>query len=313
MWVWQTVMREDNPGWRPGEHARAFCRSAMSDVSSIPLLLDTLSLGASPLPVKLEAAARAGFAGVELRGNDLGGVSGGPAEIADRLDHLGLTRPVLIAEADLHDWHRVAPEARGEFADRAASLLDAAERMSCRDIVFPVMDAEGSLDLTVQNFMFLCTRLGERGLRPILEFIGHVPKVPDLDTAAQVVAAANQPNGGLLIDLYHFYRGASRLEDVRTVPPEKVFLVHLDDATPLPRETLVGMKHRRLPGEGVAPVREVLSILVARGMKPDYAVEVFSEEFWSLGPFEAAVRAHRAARRVLEEATRAPLNDVPRA
>ncbi len=276
----------------------------MSEGSTIPVLLDTLSLGASPLPVKLEAAARAGFAGVELRGNDLGGVAGGPAEIADRLNRLGLIRPVLIAEADLHDWHRVTPEARGEFANRAAYLRDAAERMSCRDIVFPVMDADGSLDLTVQNFVFMCTWLGERGLRPILEFIGHVPKVPDLSTAARVVTAANQPNGGLLIDLYHFHRGASRLEDVRAVPAEKVFLVHLDDAMPLPRETLVGMKHRRLPGEGVAPVREVLSVLVARGVKPDYAVEVFSDEFWKLDPFEAAVRAYRAARRVLEEAAR---------
>jgi sugar phosphate isomerase/epimerase len=129
-----------------------------------------------------------------------------------------------------------------------------------------------------------------------------VPKVSDLATAAAVVAEANQPNGGLLIDLYHFYRGTSRLEDVWEVPVDRVFLVHLDDAMPLPRETLIGMKHRRLPGEGVAPVREVLAVLIARGATPQYAVEVFSEEFWSLEPTEAATRAYSTARRVLDEA-----------
>ena len=54
--------------------------------------------------------------------------------------------------------------------------------------------------------------------------------VRTLNTALALVEGANQPNGGLLLDIWHVGRSAIPYGEVAKVPKQYVVSVELDDA-----------------------------------------------------------------------------------
>lgn len=271
---------------------------------AVALYLDTITLKSTPAEQKIRLAAAAGFAGPRIRGNDVREwqKQGGTTEsLADLLRELKVRTPGFVAETETYGWHAGDPAAPAliealEWTFRTARTLGASI------ILLPVMSADGTLEETVRNFRVACERAESFGLNVGLEFIGHVPKVSDLHTAWRVVEAANRPNGGVVIDLFHFYRGDTKIEDIGEVPAERILMVDLADAMPLPREQLLGSRHRVYPGEGVAGVRDVLTALLRHGFDGPVAVELFNQAYWAADPAVVAATAYRTARTVLEAA-----------
>ena len=88
-----------------------------------------------------------------------------------------------------------------------------------------------------------------------------------------------------MIDTFHFVKGGSRIEDLKQVPMEKVFLVHINDLKPLP----LGIKEqsrrfRFFPGEGEAPLKEIVQCFVENSYNGFYCCEIFNENYWSQDP-----------------------------
>jgi len=76
---------------------------------------------------------------------------------------------------------------------------------------------------------------------------------------------------------------------------EKVFLVHLNDVKPLP----MGIKDqsrgfRFFPGEGEAPLREIIRCFVEGGYKNYYCIEIFNEGYWAEDPMRILEKAKRS-------------------
>jgi 4-hydroxyphenylpyruvate dioxygenase len=110
-----------------------------------------------------------------------------------------------------------------------------------------------------------------------------------------MVAAADRNNGGILVDTFLFHEGGSNLADLDTVPLDRIFNVQLADAKPLPRDQLNMLEDRLLPGEGVAPVGEVVARLAARGYAGWWTVEIFNPDYAALAPRAAANAAYASA------------------
>ncbi len=73
---------------------------------------------------------------------------------------------------------------------------------------------------------------------------------------------------------------------------EKVFLVHVNDVRSLP----MGIKEqsrgfRFFPGEGEAPLREIIRCFVEGGYKNYYCVELFNESYWRADPMTTLEKA----------------------
>lgn len=271
---------------------------------SVELYLDTMTLKQHPVERKVRLASEAGFPGVRIRGNDVHEweQNGKTVEsLAALLRELDLRSPGFVSEPEVYGWHAgdlSAPALQEalEWTFRSAQTLGAST------LLMPVMGTEGTLEETVRNFSALC-ELGEPyGLNIGLEFIGHVPKVPDLSTAWRIVEAADRPNGGIVLDFFHFYRGGTQLTDIEKVPVEKILMVDFIDAMPLPREELLGYKHRLFAGEGVVGAPNVLAALLRYGFDGPLVVELFNEEYWAADPVEVAEVAYRTAQGVLEAA-----------
>ena len=98
--------------------------------------------------------------------------------------------------------------------------------------------------------------------------------VPDLTTARRVVEAANQPNGGVLVDALHFARSGSTFEQLAQVPRQYLHYAQICDGPAAAPATTEGLIHaarceRLLPGDGGLPLVELWAKL-----PPDLPVSV---------------------------------------
>jgi sugar phosphate isomerase/epimerase len=184
---------------------------------------------------------------------------------------------------------------------------------SCATWLLPGSD-RGLLDnwhFHVQRLRPVARVLAGHNLRLGLEFVApyHLRrqwKHEFLFTPGQVLelAGAVGPNAGLLVDSFHCRCSGTPWEEISTIPPEKIVLVHLNDAPALPRHQLLDHE-RLLPGEGALDLPAFLRALASAGYNGAVSLEVFSKELNGMNPADAARRAWSAAASCLQGVNRA--------
>jgi len=131
-----------------------------------------------------------------------------------------------------------------------------------------------------------------------VEFIKGAKFIGSLSTASEVVSETNHENVGLLFDTFHYHAGISKSDDIKKTPSEKLLLVHVNDCLPAPRE-LLDDSYRTYLGEGVIPVRSIVTKLKRLGYQGWYSFEIFNRDVWREDPFQVAVKARRCMQEVL--------------
>jgi sugar phosphate isomerase/epimerase len=151
--------------------------------------------------------------------------------------------------------------------------------------------AEYSDEQLIEAFAALCDRAAQTGLRVQLEFTPW-SSVPDLARAWKVVAGADRPNGGILVDVWHYFRGTPDDELLESIPGERIFSVQVSDAVaPIGELVEDSWLRRRLPGEGEFDLDTVLGILDCKEGIGHAGVEALSEELDRQTPVEVGRRA----------------------
>ena len=105
------------------------------------------------------------------------------------------------------------------------------------------------------------------------------PTSPTSRLAATLVAAADHPAAGLVVDIWHLERGPSTLADLAEIPGDKVFVVELSDA-PAPQSTDLfhdTIHHRVLCGAGTFDVKGFIATLQQIGFAGPWSVEIISD------------------------------------
>jgi sugar phosphate isomerase/epimerase len=148
-------------------------------------------------------------------------------------------------------------------------------------------------------FAALCDRAAAHGLRLQLEFIPGTG-IHDLTAAWEIVAAADRPNGGILLDTWHFFRSGSSFELLEQIPADRIFGLQIEDAPAEPpadpaHESLHG---RLLPGEGGLELERFIAA-VADKVPALTGPEVFSDELGALPAAELGRRLSESTRSLL--------------
>jgi 2-keto-myo-inositol isomerase len=131
--------------------------------------------------------------------------------------------------------------------------------------------------------------LGEReGVIPELEIWGHSTTLGKLSEALLVAAESKHPQACLLLDVFHLYKGGSDFTGLRLVNGAVLPCLHFNDypASP-PRETIKDAD-RIFPGDGAAPLTQLLRDLVAAGFQGALSLEIFNATYWKEDPYGVA-------------------------
>lgn len=147
------------------------------------------------------------------------------------------------------------------------------------------------------------------GVSLAFEFLGQTTcSVQTLDLAKEIVERVDRAGVGLVLDSFHFYAGGSRLEDILSLDPKRLFIFHINDAEDLPRERLED-HHRLLPGLGILPLKEIIAAFKRIGYDGVTSVEIFRPEYWERDPLELARDARAAVEKVFQSSSESEKND----
>ncbi len=180
-------------------------------------------------------------------------------------------------------------------------LFKIADALGARSVnAVDVFGGDWSFDQAVEAFAGLCDRAAEHGLLVHLEFLPW-SRINSVESAYEIVRLAERPNGGIVVDAWHLFRGPSDVEALKSVPGDRILNVQLDDGPAEPEQDLLTatLHDRLLPGEGDFDLPRLIDVLVTSGAHAPFGVEVFSDDLHSLEAAEAGRRAGESVRRVL--------------
>src|SRR3954471_15508147 len=253
------------------------------------------------LEEKLEAAARAGFDGIELFEADLLGSPVAAAEVRARAEALGLT---IHLYQPFRDFEAVAPEQLERNLRRAEHKLDvmaalgADTMLACSNVSPDAIDDDA---LAAAQLRALAERAGARGMRIAYEALAWGTHVSEYDHAWRIVEAADHPALGTCLDSFHVLSRATNLDTIAAIPPDKLFFLQLADAPHLVMDVLQWSRHYRcFPGQGGFDLRDFTARVLEGGYAGPLSLEVFNDVFRRADPERMAVDAMRSLL-VLEE------------
>lgn len=156
---------------------------------------------------------------------------------------------------------------------------------------------EGLYAMAIDRLARLTQRASERNLHLALEFRSDSRWLTSLPTAAAVVSQVGSKHLGLSLDVFHYYCGPSKLEDLSPGVVGLIHAVHWSDIIGTPRET--ARDHDRiLPGEGDFDLRSLMACLSGSDYDILHVVEAPNPLLWTIAADRVADMAYQALFRV---------------
>ncbi len=135
-------------------------------------------------------------------------------------------------------------------------------------------------------------------VRLALEFRGKDTFCASLDTALAMVAQCGEPNAGVNFDVFHYYTGPSKLEDLGLLTADRLAHVQVSDLAGTPRE-LATDADRILPGDGDFALPILLEQFRALGYDGWVSLELMNPTLWRANPKQVAEVAITSLRKLL--------------
>ncbi|WP_137176776.1 bifunctional sugar phosphate isomerase/epimerase/4-hydroxyphenylpyruvate dioxygenase family protein [Roseomonas sp. AR75] len=285
----------------------------MSKAPRLPKSIATVCLSGT-LPDKLEAAAAAGFGGVEIFENDLLTFNGTPAEVRRMCEDLGLAITIF---QPFRDFEAMPEPFRARNMDRAERKFDTMQALGtdlvlvCSSVHAAALDdaARAAADLRE-----MAERAAQRGLRVCYEALAWGRHVNRWRQAWDIVRRADHPALGLCLDSFHTLSVGDDLAGLATaVPTDRLFFLQLADAPKLSMDVLSWSRHHRLfPGQGELPVASFLSAVLDAGFRGALSLEIFNDEFRAAPARRIARDGLRSLVWLEEQVGTAPLPALPK-
>ncbi len=136
------------------------------------------------------------------------------------------------------------------------------------------------------------------GVRLALEFRGSDTFCASLDTALALIAQCGEPNVGVNFDVFHYYTGPSKFEDLDLLTPATLAHVQLCDLAGVPRE-LATDRDRVLPGDGDFRLQPLLDAFRALGYAGYVSLELMNPTLWQAKAVQVVEIGLTALRKVL--------------
>jgi len=250
--------------------------------------LNTSTIRPAGLMDKIRIAGQVGYDAIELWSDDLTqyeAENGSLDGVVKALEDNGLKVATLIA---LHGWMDSEGEAYEKSLEEAHRKMRQAAVVGSPYIIASPPRSQVDLDLGAQRYRRLLEIGREYGVKPAMEFLGFVAGVNQIKDAWYIVTEADDADGTIILDVFHMYRGGSVLDDLKKIPGDRIAIFHFNDAPESPPREQQTDADRVYPGDGIAPLGDMLKILKESGYRGMVSLELFNPRYWEQDPKEVA-------------------------
>lgn len=265
-----------------------------TEKSTFRYCLNTSTIRAQKLGLlkNIEITAKAGYDGIELWVEDVKAYKDSGKSLSDLkkfLDDSGLRVENAIG---------FAPCLVDDEEQRKAGFFQMEQEMEmmaqigCTRIAAPPIgvkkDSKPDLFTMGERYKQLIELGRKTGVMPQLEFWGASGTLFQLGQALMVASSANDPDVRILADAYHMFRGNSGFEGLKMLNGNLIEIFHMNDYPGnIPREQQ-NDSDRVFPGDGVAPLKQILKDLKNMGGVKVLSLELFNQEYYKQDPLWVA-------------------------
>ena len=214
-----------------------------------------------------------------------------------------LEMPVAAFQGGLLDSEGEARREAWQLFERRLELcraLGVGTVVVAGDVQRPV---DAALVARVQDSLVQVAELAERHeVRAALEFQGRATLANNLCSALALVQAVGSDWLGLCLDVFHYYTGPSKAEDLAGLTRENLLHVQVCDLAGTPRE-LASPSDAVLPGDGDFQWSVIIERLKEIGYEGYVSLEVLNPRMWGVPPLQLGEIGITAVRRLLGQAS----------
>jgi sugar phosphate isomerase/epimerase len=277
--------------------------------SSIRYCLNTSTLRGQKLPIaeEVKIASEVGYDALEPWISELdehvkagGSLEALGREIRDR-------NMTVESAIGFFEWAVDDDTRRQKAFDEAKRSLEMVRALGGKRLAAPpsgVTKTTGVDLLRVAERYRALLELGDQyGVVPEVEVWGSSQTLKRLGEAALVAVESGHPRACILPDVYHLYKGGSSLQGLSLLDGAAIHVFHMNDYPASPPRATISDADRVYPGDGIAPLGELVRILRAIGFQGYFSLELFNREYWK--------QDARAVARTGLEKMRAVVKSVP--
>jgi 2-keto-myo-inositol isomerase len=136
------------------------------------------------------------------------------------------------------------------------------------------------------------------GVTLALEFRGSDTFCASLDTAVSLVDQCGEPNVGVCLDVFHYYKGPSKFDDLELLTKDNLAFVQVCDVAGVPRELMTD-SDRVLPGDGEFRLSAIVAKLREIGYTGWVSLELMNPLLWQMKATQVADLGMAALNRLL--------------
>lgn len=233
---------------------------------------------------EVEVAAKAGYHGLEpwIREMDAHKKSGGKlADLGKQIVDLGLSVESAIG---FFDWIVDDDDRRQKGFDEAKRNMEMVCAIGGKRLAAPPVGATDKTGIDLRKAADRYRDLLELGktfgVVPQVEVWGFSKTLTRLGEAAQVAIDSGHPAACILPDAYHLYKGGSAFNGVRLLNGNAMHVFHFNDYPATPPRSEINDAQRVYPGDGIAPLKDLIRDLNAIGFKGMLSLELFNRDYW---------------------------------
>jgi sugar phosphate isomerase/epimerase len=233
----------------------------------------------------VEIAATAGYDGVELWIDDIKDYLKQGNSIESLAKFISAKGIVVENAISFTQWMVDDDDKREEALIQLEDEMQMMAALGCRRIAAPPAGVNKDKPIDFQKTGVRYHEILALGRKykvmPQLEFWGASGTLYNFGQALAIAAAANDRDVRILPDIYHLFRGGSGFDGLQLLNGKVIEIIHINDypaSKPVNEQT---DGDRVYPGDGIAPLKQVLLDLRSMGGTKVLSLELFNKSYWA--------------------------------
>jgi 2-keto-myo-inositol isomerase len=240
----------------------------------------------------IEIAAIAGYDGLELWVNEIKEYIAQGNTIESLAEFIRKKGLVVEDAISFTSWMADDDAQRKAGLEQLEAEMKIMAVLGCKRIAAPPagVKKDKPVDLFKAGHYYReALELGRKtGVMPQLEFWGASGTLFQLGQAMAIAAFANDADARILPDVYHLFKGGSGFDGLKLLSGKAIEVIHMNDylsSKPVAEQT---DSDRVYPGDGNAPIIQILRDLRAMGGEKVLSLELFNKTYWQQDPQQVA-------------------------
>jgi 2-keto-myo-inositol isomerase len=257
-------------------------------MSEFTYCLNASTIRPTPLLDKVRIAGETGYQAIELWNDEVDAYladGGNLRELKSRLDDAGLRVASMIA---LFGWITASDAELPGVLSECRRKMEQAAALGCPYAIASPPQEVVDIELAANRYAQLLGLGRDVGVLPSMEFLGFTDGINSLALANAIADGSRDPEATIVADVYHMIRGGGSIDDLLSIPGERMAIFHINDLPTSPPPLTQTDNDRVMLGEGFVDLPRVVAHLRTIGYRGAVSLELFNPSLWVRDPREVA-------------------------